>query len=96
MKLNRASGRLLAFLKRRYSTPAGLHSLEMPTFITQGRRATIFLGGDWQAGCELSRSLKNKGYTVTLRAMPLPSYEVTDRAGNESFGYDPEGGGGGC
>ena len=76
MKNTTKHPRVLAYLKRTYSNPNSLHALDQPTFITIGRRATIFLGTDWIAGNELARALLNRGYTVTYRVRKLPEYEI--------------------
>lgn len=76
MNFSKSSPEMLAFLKRKYSAPGSLYSPDQPTFITKGKHATIFLSPDWQAGCDLARSLLIKGYIVTYRTRRLPSYEI--------------------
>ncbi len=76
MDFSKSSPKLLAFLKRKYSTSGSLYSPDQPTFITKGKHATIFLSPDWEAGCELARALLKKGYIVTYRTRRLPAYEI--------------------
>ena len=91
MDFSKKPQKVLQFLKRRYSSRSAVYAADQPTFITYKRRATVFLAGDWEAGCEMARSLKNSGYSVTLRVLPVPPYEATDLPGYEPFNYSPPG-----
>ena len=88
MDFSKKHQRVLQFLKRRYSTKAAVFALDQPTFITHRRRATVFLGRDWQAGCELCRALINKGYSVTLRVKKLPEYALEPIPGKGTIRFE--------
>jgi hypothetical protein len=89
MDFSNKPDRILEFLKKRYSSNGSVFALDQPTFITHKRRATVFLGSDWKAGVKLCRKLKNDGYSVTLRVLPVPHYEANDMPGYEPFNYWP-------
>lgn len=88
MDFSKKHQQILNYLKRRYSKTDAVFSLDEPTFVTSKRRATVFLGRDWQAGCELCRALKNKGYRVTLRVRKLPEYALEPIPGKGTISFD--------
>ena len=70
MDLTKASQKQLASVRRKYGVSVSAGVEAQPTFITHRGQATIFLGTDWIAGCELARVLKRQGYAVTYRVRP--------------------------
>lgn len=87
MDTSQYSNEIRRYLTERYSSESGHYE---PFFVTSGRRATIYLGSDWLAGCKLSRALKNQGYTVTLRALPVPPFKARITDEFKSVNYSPE------
>lgn len=88
MDFSKKPEEIIEYLKRRYSKKGAVFAIDEPTFITHKRRATVFLGRDWEAGVELCRVLKNKGYTVTLRMRKLPEFEFEPIPGKGVVSFD--------
>jgi len=79
--------RLKAFFLRRYCRRRPFKTLQEPTFITHRRRATVFLGSKFRDNLRLCRYLKNRGYTITLRRKPIPTFKVLDSATGETLKF---------